>query len=57
MGGIKSFCGIAVADPEGAQQAPPSKFWSTKILFIKFCIRILQNKPQIAWESIIFIKP
>ena len=38
----------------GAQQArTPSRFWSTwGFFFIQFCIRMLQNKPQIARESI-----
>ena len=47
----------------GAQQArmhppppptPPSKFWSTMVFFIQFCIRMLQYKANIACESIFF---
>ena len=37
------------------QQAPPPKFWLTMFFFlfsILFCIRMLQNEVQIAWESI-----
>ena len=40
-----------LADLEGARQAPP-KIWSTMFLFIPFCIRTLENKAQIARESI-----
>ena len=43
----------AVADPEGAQQAPP-KIGSTMffVFFIPGCIRMLKNEAQIAGESI-----
>ena len=35
----------------GATGAPP-KVWSTVVFFsIPFCIRMLQNRAQIAWES------
>ena len=47
----------SVADPrggggEGAQQAPPPKIGSTMFFKIKFVIRMLKNKAQIARESI-----
>ena len=41
-----------VADPGGAQQAPPSNFWSTMFLFyfiIQFGIRMLQE--DLSWPS------
>ena len=46
---------LAVADPEGGgkqQVHAPCKFWSTLFLKIPLCIRMLQTKVQVVWESI-----
>ena len=34
------------------RRAPPLNFDRLYVFFIQFCIRMLQNNPQIAWESI-----